>query len=213
MRVGIDRGCGGRLSPIAADLSFEFVPIPEGAPVGKGILYSDLSARGGGTLADVIGRDGLTHYDPEFVTFSYGEPSHPKRSQLLRLEKGNYLVFYAGFQGDAIATGTCCAVGYLVVGAVHKMTPEMDWPPTALSHLDNAHFRRIKREESLVVVEGEQERSRLLTHAIPISDSTQKVLPSVSQVVGFSGSVMRAVGRWVPDANIDSTLSWIETWG
>lgn len=212
LRVGIDRGCGGRLSPIAQDRSFEFVPIPERAAVTQGMRYGDIKARSGGTLADVIGYDGPTHYDPEFVTFSYGEPSHPKRSQLLRLEKGDHLVFYAGFQGASIETGTCCIVGYLVVNAVHAMRPDLDWPPAQLNHLDNAHFRRIKREDSLVVVEGDRDSSRLLIRAVPLSDATQHVLPDIAQILGFSGSVMRAVGRWVPNAQVDATLAWIQTW-
>ncbi|CAN5116163.1 hypothetical protein BH11PSE10_BH11PSE10_08990 [soil metagenome] len=213
LRVGIDRGCGGRLSPIEVDGSFEFVPIPEAAPVEHGLYYSGIKARREGTLADVIGRDGLTHYDPEFVTYSYGEPSHPKRSQLLRLDKGDHLVFYAGFQGASIATGTCCVIGYLNVATVHAMKPEFDWPPAELSHLDNAHFRRVKREDSLVVVEGDRDYSRLLTRAIPISDAKQQVLPAITQTVGFSGSVMRAIGRWVPDAQVETTLEWIHSWG
>lgn len=209
LRVGIDRGCGGRLSPIEADRSFEYVPIPEGAPVHNALRYGDIPSRRGSTLAQVIGLDAPAHYDPEFVTYSYGEPSHPKRSQLLTLNRGDYLVFYAGFQGDGITTGTCCVIGYFVVHAIHAMSPELPWPPAISSHLNNAHFRRVQREDKLVVVEGNKESSKLLERAIPISDGIQQIVPSVADTVGFSGSVKRAIGRWVPATHVGATISWI----
>ena len=212
LRVGIDRGCGGRLSPISADGKFEYIPIPERAAVQNGLRYSDIVAREGGTLAQLIGTDGFAHLDPEFVTHSYGEPSHPKRAQLLSLTKGDFLVFYAGFQGEGIAIGTCCAIGYFTVKTVHAMNSESEWPPLNLIHLNNAHFRRARREDSLVVVEGNQQGSRLLTHAVPISDASQRVLPTAAGALGFSGSVMRAVGRWVPSTHIKSALTWMGEW-
>ncbi|WP_369597727.1 hypothetical protein [Bordetella genomosp. 5] len=110
LRVGIDRGCGGRLSPLESDLSFEYVHIPERAPVHNALRFGDIPSRRGGLLPQAIGLDAPAHHDPEFVTYSYGEPSHPKRSQLLTLNRGDYLVFYAGFQGDGIATGICCVI-------------------------------------------------------------------------------------------------------
>jgi len=162
LRVGIDRGCGGRLSPIEADCSFEYVPIPEGEPVHNPLRYGDIPSRRGNTLAQVIGLDTPAHYDPEFVTYSYGEPSHPKRSQLLALNRGDYLVFYAGFQGDGIATGTCCVIGYFVVHAVHAMSADLPWPPAISVHLNNAHFRRVQREDRLVVIEGDKKSSNFV---------------------------------------------------
>lgn len=57
LRVGIDRGCGGRLSPVEADGKFEYVSIPEGAPVHNALRYADIPSRRGGTLAQVIGMD------------------------------------------------------------------------------------------------------------------------------------------------------------
>lgn len=210
LRIGIDRGCGGRLSPIATDRTFEYIPIPEGCPTINGIRYSDLPSRSGGRLDQLLGHDGYAHYDPNFVAFSYGEPSHPKRSQLLRLSSDDYLVFYAGFQGESLVSGTCCVIGYFVVSNVHRIAPGESWPPPSLSYLDNAHFRRLQREDSLVVVEGETTKSKLLTHAIHLSDQHQEVLPSVYEAIGFSGSVKRSIGRWVPQTHIQSALSWIQ---
>jgi hypothetical protein len=212
LRVGIDRGCGGTLSPRFADGTFEYVPIPESRDLlaGKGLTYLDLPARRGGTLDRYSGSKGAAHYDPEFETFTYGEPSEPKRSQLLRLSAGDHLVFYSGFQGPDIANGTCFVIGYLVVRAIHPAPMNEAWPPTSLAHLHrNAHFRRKNPEATLVVVEGERSSSKLFDIAPQLSDATQKVLPNLEDVIGFSGSVMRAVGRWVPDSHNTKALEWL----
>lgn len=212
LRVGIDRGCGGTLSPRFCDGSFEYVPIPESDQLlkGRAVTYADLPARHGGTLDQYSGTTGATHYDPEFETFTYGEPSEPKRSQLLRLTTGDHLVFYSGFQGPGIAKGTCFVIGYLVVRAVHRAPMNEPWPPASLAHLHrNAHFRRQNPEPSLVVVEGEPSASQLYDVALQLSDANQRVLPSVEDSIGFGGSVMRAIGRWVPESHIDKALKWI----
>ena len=104
LRVGIDTGCGGIHSPLFSDGSFEFIPIP------------DRGARDERTYGNTIGRSGhpllryfpkyrrkaaatqSMHVDPEFSTFTYGDPTPPKRG-LKRLQPGDLLVFYAGMQG------------------------------------------------------------------------------------------------------------------
>lgn len=212
LRVGIDRGCGGTLSPRFAEGTFEYVPIPESCELlpGRGVAYSDLAARHGGTMDQYAGAVGYTHYDPEFETFTYGEPSEPKRSQLLRLLPGDLLVFYSGFQGTDIAKGTCFVIGYLCVRRIHKGPFNGPWPPESLVHLHrNAHFRRKNPEPTLVVVEGEPARSKLLKVALPLSDGKQNVLPDVEDVIGFGGSVMRAVGRWVPETHQETAHAWL----
>ena len=212
LRVGIDRGCGGALSPIFSNGTFEYVPIPESSELleGRGVTYAMLPGRHGDTLDKYSGSMGYTHYDPEFETFTYGEPSEPKRSQLLRLSDGDHLVFYSGFQGPNIEKGTCFVIGYLTVRKIHRVPLNESWPPTSLAHLHrNAHFRRKNPEESLVVVEGDPCRCQLFKIARQLSDSHQKVLPNLEEVIGFGGSVMRAIGRWVPDSHTDKTLEWL----
>ena len=214
LRIGIDRGCGGTLSPRFANGQFEYVPIPESAELilGKGITYMQLPARTGGTLDQYSGQTGFTHYDPEFESFTYGEPNVPKRFQLLKLEAGDHLVFYAGFKGEGIATGTCFVIGYLRVKAIHSMPPEGEWPPASLKNLHgNAHFRRLNPERSLVVVEGDPVKSKLFDIAKQLSDENQKVLKPLEDVIGFGGSVMRAIGRWVPESHIDKTHEWLHS--
>lgn len=214
LRVGIDRGCGGTLSPLFSNGTFEYVPIPESSELlpGRGVSYSDLPARHGGTMDQYSGSTGYTHYDPEFEIFTYGEPSEPKRSQLLRLNAGDHLVFYSGFQGSSIEKGTCFVIGYLSVRAIHRAPMNEPWPPASLEHLHrNAHFRRKNPEATLVVVEGEPLSSKLFKIAPQLSDGKQIVLPDLEDVIGFGGSVMRAVGRWVPETHHETALKWLKS--
>lgn len=215
LRVGIDRGCGGTLSPLFSDGTFEYVPIPEACELlpGKGVTYPELPARSGGTLDIYSNSRGFVHYDPEFETFTYGEPNNPKRSQLLRLMTGDRLVFYSGFQGSNIAKGTCFVIGYLTVRAIHPVPVAEPWPPVTLNHLHrNAHFRRKNPETTLVVVEGDPATSRLFNSALQLSDCNQKVLENIEGVIGFNGSVKRAIGRWVPETHHKSTIKWLNDW-
>lgn len=100
LRVGMDLGYGG-LGPLFPDGSFEYVPIPENPKKSslRSLLYSQISAQSGGSVEQFVPkryRGTLAHYDPEFSTFTYGDPTKHKRGQLLRLRKQDLLVFYAG---------------------------------------------------------------------------------------------------------------------
>jgi hypothetical protein len=214
LRVGIDTGCGGTLAPHFSDGSFEYVPIPERKAVlpGRGVSFSDLPARQGGTLDAFAVQAGFAHHDPEFGTFTYGDPTGNKREQIRRLVPGDYLVFYSGFQGAGIARGTCFVIGYFVVAGVYQPPAGESWPPPSLEHLHgNAHFRRAVPEPELVVVRGDATQSRLLTKALPLSDGSfrRDVLPDVAEKIGFTGSVKRAIGRWVPTTHLPSAKAWL----
>lgn len=216
LRIGIDLGCGKHLSPLYSDGRFEYVPIPEGAdkvhPT-RGVRYSDIPARtGSGTLAPFVRQDGYAHHDPEFETFTYGEPNHPKRSQILALEPGDWLAFYAGFTGDTIAPGTCFVIGYFVIAKIHDVVGDgAVWPPQDLAHLSrNAHFRRVGPEAGLVVAKGDPILSRFYEVAKPFSDQDRRALPKVTAITGLQGSVKRAIGRWVKDPErVASTVDWL----
>lgn len=70
IRVGVDSGCGQRHSRLFRGGYYHFIPIPK-------------------------------HNDPEFCRFTYGQPATPpKGNSLLKLRRGDYLVFYASFAKD-----------------------------------------------------------------------------------------------------------------
>src|SRR5262249_295727 len=104
VRVGVDAGCGGIQGPIFANGDFEFIPIPDDRLLDPR-TYGNIKGRSGRPLADFFQPSRRSkmpnqpvHVDPEFTTFTYGDPATPKRG-LRKLVKGDLLVFYAGLQG------------------------------------------------------------------------------------------------------------------
>src|SRR6266446_7175286 len=104
LRVGIDTGCGGMLGPIFEDGSFEFIPIDAERDF-LGRTYANTQGRHRRRLIEYFPErlkrkmtDSFLHLDPEFGTFTYGDPTAPKQS-LRKLKSGDMLVFYAGLRG------------------------------------------------------------------------------------------------------------------
>ena len=103
LRVGIDSGSGGIQGPLFKDDTFEFVCIPDN----KGVsvhTYGNLCGKNGRLLVDYFPEtrrqrmaDQHIHVDPEWETFTYGDPTTPKKS-LRTLKPGDLLVFYCGLQ-------------------------------------------------------------------------------------------------------------------
>jgi hypothetical protein len=88
LRVGIDSGRGGIQAPLFEDGSFEFIPIDDrrgdclqtyGNTKGAHgrLLVEYFPAR----LKEKIQNQSM-HVDPEFRTFTYGDPTLPKRGLL-----------------------------------------------------------------------------------------------------------------------------------
>src|SRR5689334_15654217 len=107
LRAGIDTGSGGIHGPLFRDGSFEYIPIPDRFR-GKGVgerTYGNTRGRVGQRLVDYFPQarrerlsDQSIHFDPEFETFTYGDPTPPKAS-LRRLAEGSLLIYYAGLRG------------------------------------------------------------------------------------------------------------------
>ena len=108
LRVGIDSGSGGIHGPLFKDGTFEFVPICDKRnrfDVNRETYGNTRGAIHGKLLADYFpsrrrdkARDMCVHYDPEFETYTYGDPTVPKAG-LRKLSDGDLLVFYAGLEG------------------------------------------------------------------------------------------------------------------
>src|SRR4051812_45947614 len=99
LRVGIDTGSGGVHGPLFQDGSFEFVPIPDSSGTDPH-TYGNAVGRKRRHLIEYFPmrmqdkmRNRSIHADPEFTTFTYGDPTSPKAG-LRRLEEGDILVFY-----------------------------------------------------------------------------------------------------------------------
>lgn len=212
----MDLGYGG-LGPLFPDGTFEYVPIPDNpkktSP--RTVLFSQIQCRLGGDIERFVPpkyRGGPAHLDPEFETFTYGDPTPNKRRQLLRLTRDDMLLFYAGLRPQQQRHGSrLYVIGYFTIDGVYKVPSTEPWPPDSLRHLwQNAHFRRKACDPGLVVAQGSPGNSRLLRIAVPLSDDGQIILPEMEHRLGITGSVRRSgAGRWIPSTHVLRVAEWL----
>ena len=126
LRVGIDSGAGGIQGPLFDDGTFEFVCIPDGKGVGVQ-TYGTL-------VGETAGRTWITSPHPDdsgwqrrlstltrSSTFTYGNPTTPKRS-LRKLRPGDYLVFVLwSARWDSDAAGTAPAARLSTLAGVFEV--------------------------------------------------------------------------------------------
>jgi hypothetical protein len=206
LRVGIDKGCGGTLAPIFDDGSFEFVPIPESVPAPGAATFNDRIGRKGKRLSAYIPssiKNAPMHEDPEFLTCTYGDPTL-KRYYLLKLVKGDLLVFYAGLQPFATAkyNEALYIIGYFDVDNVTEFNKlsEAELTESLQRYRHNAHVKRRNSLRDLVIVTGAG-NSRLLDKAILISQKKpdrrgrpmHALSPEMEALLGISGFIQRSI--------------------
>jgi hypothetical protein len=216
LRVGIDTGSGGIHGPLFADGSFEYVPIPDGFGVDRR-TFGNTMGRHGNYLIDYFPRSRRArvmnqsiHFDPEFETFTYGDPTRPK-SGLRHLEPGDMLIFYCGLRGwDFKSEPALYLMGYFEVSAAGKAS---NFGSDDLQNLfgENFHVRHpniyAEQKNDLVLVKGSSS-SRLLNKAVLMSSVGRdrsgrplKVLsPEMRKIFGsFDGKIsfQRSPTRWV----------------
>jgi Nucleotide modification associated domain 3 len=231
LRVGIDTGSGGIHGPLFADGSFEYIPIPDGFK-GKGVekrTYGNTSGRKGRRLADyfpesrrekVFGQS--IHFDPEFETFTYGDPASPK-GKLRELREGSLLVFYAGLKGwDFHCPPALYIVGFFWVARAglassfgRKEQAEMFQENFHVMHRDV--FK--DQKDRLVLVKGNS-KSRLLKKAVKISSvgtdkdgrPLHRLSPEMQSVFGgFEGhtGIQRCPPRWVSPEFVERAAQFV----
>lgn len=90
---------------------------------------------------------GTTHYDPEFETYTYGDypKEYPRSANLMKLERGDRLLFYARLVHWANARFSKRA-GFFLIGhfVVQDVYPDINEKP------DAEVFQRIKRNAHVV---------------------------------------------------------------
>lgn len=230
IRVGVDTGSGGTHGPLFADGSFEFVPIPDNENLDER-TYGNYRGRNNQPLITYFpaARQAkmmhqAMHVDPDFDTFTYGDPTSPK-SGLRHLEKGDLLIFYGGLHGHKHPVEPALFLfGYFEVQAAGYAT---QFTTTELETYFQANFHvRHKviferQKEKLVLVKG-SEQSRLLRQAVKISVTGQnrrgqplKVLaPEMQKIFGsFNGklSFQRSPTRWVLPEFINGAAAFIRS--
>src|SRR5262245_4442859 len=110
LRVGVDAGSGGIQGPLFEDRTFEFICIPDRKRVSVH-TYGNMLGRNGHPFVRYFPEARRTlmaeqtiHVDPEWETFTYGDPTPPKRS-LRHLRPGDMLIFYCGLQEWEVGRG------------------------------------------------------------------------------------------------------------
>ncbi len=235
LRVGIDSGCGGIQGPLFEDGSFEFVCIPDNHGVSVH-TYGTMFGRDGKPLTGyfaesrrAIMAERHVHVDPEFETFTYGDPTPPKRS-LRNLRPGDFLVFYCGLQEWDADGGwnqdhrpALYLAGYFEV-ALAGMAGDFEPKLLRIEFANNFHVRYpavFKRQRGdLVLVKGGP-GSRLFRKAHQISSEGRdragkplKVLsPSIRKVFGCFGghvSIQRSPPRWVEPRFVDRAVGYLK---
>jgi hypothetical protein len=181
LRVGIDSGSGGMDGPIFTDGRFEFVSIPDSIGLDER-TYGNQVARSTGQVLSAFFpparraamHSRSMHVDPEFTSFTYGDPTTPKAG-LRRLVAGDLLVFYAGLRGyDCDVPPGLYIVGYFTVdfaGLASDLTKEQLHACSSNFHVRHESIF-LNQWDRLVLVKGGA-GSRLLTKAVKISIAGQ----------------------------------------
>jgi len=208
LRVGIDKGTDGTLAPIFQDSSFEYIPISEGDSQSKEErTYKNTMGRAGKPLSTYLPKtieNRTMHFDPEFETCTYGDPTS-KRKSLIKLEKDDLLVFYAGlspFQNENQKTALYI-IGFFLIERIIDFNQLLHKEIEDYYQLypNNAHLKRSYDTENLVIAVGDRSRSKLLDKAILISEQKydkngrpyQAVSKEMEISLGISGSIKRSI--------------------
>ena len=220
MRVGIDTGSGGMLGPIFTDGSFEFVPIDADRDRLRRTYGSTLGRHGRKLIEYFPERlkpkmtNSFLHLDPEFATFTYGDPTRPKQ-RLASLGRGDLLVFYAGLRGwgECDAPAGLYIIGYFAV-AVAGRHNDLKRQGLLKSFARNWHTlneHEKKRFDKLVLIKG-GDGSRLLKKAFKISADKKAVDRGGQPVFALDPALQKHFGNFTTlNAIQRSTPRWVKS--
>jgi hypothetical protein len=233
LRVGIDKGSGGCLAPIFENGLFEYIPIPEIWPTSETKVYATMEGEITGIpivnfeIPKEKFRYAQPHDDPDFISFTYGDPTEPKRNQLSNLKPGNLLIFYAGLKPyDRLklkpkkgGKSRLYVIGYFDVEKVYDFKRIMDYDSVFKKMPNNAHSKRYFRlkelnvkylDDKLVIVKGKSGSSERLLKALPLGDNNNKMRKELEPIFGYKGCLQRAVGHRIDRNHIHNVKEWLE---
>jgi hypothetical protein len=245
LRVGADSGNLGFHAPLFEDGSFEFIPINDlynvknsKSPIDERRTYSNTKGRSGKPLLDYFPenkknkhKDSIIHFDPEFESFTYGDPSRTKKG-LTKLEKGDYLIFYSSLTEYPLSKNSKTAlyvIGYFEVDESRIVKNVKEYDDVKKKYGKNFHVRHRKifdrdvstaKNNGLKLVKGSK-NSKLLKKAYPISEwkpfgkdgKCRFVISKKMQKIfgDFGGKVciQRNALRYVEEGYVQSVSNWI----
>lgn len=206
LRVGIDKGSDGVLAPLFKDGTFEYIPLSEQDPKsGERKNFHDLKGRRGHRLSEYLPEkvgNRKIHHDPEFDTFTYADEGR-KAQFLNKLQKGDYLVFYAGLTPlEGAGKDGLYLIGYLLVAEVIQwgMLDQDQQDKLERNYPTNSHLKR-PQKKGVVMVVGDKKKSKLLVKALPLSSpkldkrgrTYHAVSPDMEELLGIKGSIQRSI--------------------
>ncbi len=232
LRVGIDLGCGNLLGPVFEDGTFEFICIPGNSDHDER-TYGNTTGRHGRKLIEYFPagrREQVSiqamHVDPEFETFTYGDPTSPKAS-LRNLLPGDVLAFYAGLQPfERTPDPAMYLVGYFLVERAGRATAFSDMETRDLFGA-NAHVRSpalyAEQRDRLVLVKVAR-GSRLYDTVVRISERRPNRVGRLTHVLSEEmvgvfgtfegmGSIERSPPRWVSPQHVDDAWKFLQAVG
>jgi hypothetical protein len=230
LRVGIDSGRGGIQGPLFEDGSFEFIPIDDRRGDSQQ-TYGNTKGIHGRKLIDYFPdrlrdklREQTIHFDPEFKTFTYGDPTAPKRG-LLRLKPGSLLVFYAGLEKwPELTNAGLYIIAYFEVAKVGLATDfsEVELEKEFGENFHVRHERVLERQKAKLVLVKGGKGSRFLKKARLISsmgeDKSGKPLKVLSPPMrkifsNFDGhvSIQRSPPRWVRPGFVEIAAEFVRS--
>ena len=230
VRIGIDTGSGGIHGPLFQDGSFEYIPIPDDFGIDQR-TYGNTIGRYGRRLIDYFPKSRQAkminqsiHFDPEFATFTYGDPTRPKAG-LRHLQQGDMLIFYCGLEGwNFKSEPALYLMGYFEILAAGKAN---DFTRSKLQNLvgENFHVQHqnvyLEQKDNLVLVKGSS-NSRLLNRAVLLSEIGQDrsgrplkvITPEMQKIFGgFDGKIsfQRSPTRWVDSAFVTRAIEFMKS--
>jgi hypothetical protein len=230
LRVGIDTGCGGIHSPLFRDGTFEFVPIPDSRGMDQR-TYGNSKGRAGRPFAEYFpkrkqdnARSQAMHVDPEFESFTYGDPTPPKRG-LAKMQPGDLLVFYAGMEGWGHAVQPALYLAGMFQVKLAGFAADFSEEQIRREFRFNFHVRHPEvyaaDHGNLVLIKGGP-GSRLFRRAHLVGESIlrengtwwQIITPTMADVFGnFGGigSLQRSTPRWVEPQYISKAMKYLES--
>ncbi|HCA42570.1 MAG TPA: hypothetical protein DEP28_04875 [Bacteroidetes bacterium] len=238
IRVGADTGNLGFHGKIFDDNTFVYIPINENS-IDKTSFpetYSTIKTKFGKNLIDYIPQDKFSkfkdtyvHHDPEFETFTYGDPNFNKNG-LKKLEKGDYLLFYSSLTNSS---GLTCLylIGYFELEQNCVCVQDVNLRDSLINsgfknnfHVKNERiFKRdveTEKNRGLKLIKGSK-NSKLLEKAYKISDKKAfgsdgkerfVVSDEMKKVFGdFKGKIciQRNSLRFVDENFVEKTRNWL----
>ena len=172
MHIGCNRS-DGMLAPIFGDGSFKYVPIREYCPSNDSWTYAQLGAK------DWVPEDWkYAHYDPEFLTFTWGDYAKIRTHWARKLRPGDYYFFISSLRYHQTEARREPHIdpewGYYLIGLfeAQEAPVELSYPiPSNLKSRfkNNAHVRRVPKSDEKFLIFSGTARSCLLKRAVPLS--------------------------------------------